>query len=48
MDRKGQLDQTITTVIVLFIAFFLCALFIVVSGNIGNVRGSNLGIEADV
>ncbi len=48
MDRKGQLDQTITTVIVLFIAFFLCAIFIIVSGNIGNVRGSNSGIEAPV
>ncbi len=40
-DRRGTIDQAITSVIVLFAVFFLMAIFVIVSGNIGKITGTN-------
>ena len=44
VNNRGQVDQAITSVIVLFAAFFLMAIFVVVSGNIGKLLGVDEGI----
>lgn len=41
IDKKGVIDQIITSVIVLFAVFFLMAIFVIVSGNIGEITGTS-------
>ena len=43
--KRGQIDQVITSVIVLFAVFWLMVLFVNVSANIGKVKESVFGRE---
>ncbi len=38
MNKKGQVDQTITSIVVFVAVFILMSVFVVISGNIGNAK----------
>lgn len=40
-NKRGVIDQAITSVIVLFAVFFLMAVFVIVSGNIERITGTS-------
>jgi len=39
MNNKGQIGQIITSLVILFVVFFLMLIFVIVSGNIAGVLG---------
>jgi len=46
--KRGVIDQTITSIIVFFGVFFLMAIFVIVSGNIGKIVGSSQRAEISI
>ena len=45
MNTKGQIDQIITGVIVLFVVFFLMVAFVIISSNIAVLYGPDFSVE---